>query len=277
MNVTKIISIADVHFPVIKGLDDLKETLSTFINQCKEIVDKEGKDNVRIVIAGDVFHAKLTISPENMIEVNAFFSELDNICKTIVIAGNHDMLMNNSDRIDAITPIFEIGDFKNVIYLDKELGYKSGIYKDDNIVWCLYSSFDEFKSPFENIRKSKDYTYVGLIHGEITGSETAMKYVSENGLNPSIFEKCDFVIAGHIHKFQEIDYKKTKIVYCSSLRQRDFGETISKHGFVLWDLSDKNNYTYQFIETPNPDGGFFKFSINDIEDIENDKEELLNE
>lgn len=271
-----IISIADVHIPVFKGIDDLKEVLTTFIGQCKEIVDREGKDNVRIAILGDLIHNKIAISNENIICVNWFLSELDKICKTIVIAGNHDMLMNNLDRVDSITPIFEIGNFNNVIYLDKEIGYSSGQYIDDNIVWCLYSSFSAFSSPFMGQKKQKDKTYVGLIHGDVNGATTALNHLTENGIDPKLFKGCDFVLAGHIHKFQEIDYKGIKIVYCSSLKQRDFGETITKHGFVLWNLTDTNNYTYEFVETPNTEQGFFKFSINDIEDIENDEEKLLN-
>ena len=34
-------------------------------------------------------------------------------------------------------------------------------------------------------------------------------------------------------------------------------------------------YIY-FSKIPNPNGGFYKFVVNDISDIQNDKEELLN-
>ena len=268
-----IISIADVHIPSFKGIDDVEEVLNNFIAQCKEIVEREGKDSVRIVICGDIVHNKISVTNENLLSVNKFFSELDKICKTIVVAGNHDMLMNNLDRVDSITPLFEIGDFKNIVYLDRELGYSSGQYVDDNVIWCLYSSFSGFSTPFMGQKKQKDKTYVGLVHADVNGATTALKHVTENGIDPKLFKGCDFVIAGHIHKFQEIKYKDIKIVYCSSLKQREFGETVSKHGFVLWDLSDKS---YVFVETPNPEQGFYKFSINDIEDIENDEEVFLN-
>ena len=278
-NITKIIACADIHIPNLKGIDELNSVLSTFIEQCKEIVDKEGKNKVRIVVCGDIFHSKLNITNESIIAVYDFLSQLGKIAKTIVIVGNHDMLMNNTDRIDSLEPIFQIGKLNNVIYLDKELDFKSGCYKDNNVVWCLYSSYDGFNSPDIEAFKTKtktNCTYVGLIHADINGAITPTNYVTEKGLDPDMFENCDFVIAGHIHKFQEIKKNGVKIVYCSSISQKDFGETVSQHGFVLWDISDTDDYNYEYIETPNPDGGFFQFSINDLNDIKNDSEEFLN-
>lgn len=279
MKITKIIAFADVHIPLYNGLQELKDILTTFIKQCTEIVEKEGKDNVRIVCCGDLLHNKITQSNESLLLAYWFLSELGKIAKTIVIAGNHDMLMNNIDRVDSITPVFEISKMKNVIYLDKQFKYKSDCLKDDNVVWCLYSSFEGFNPPDIQAAKTKygdDKTYVGLIHGDVNGAVTATAHVTENGIDPNVFENCDFVIAGHIHKKQEIKKNGVKIVYCSSINQKNFGESITEHGFVLWDISDKDDYTYEYIDVPNPDGGYYKFVINSIDDINNDMEELIN-
>ena len=282
--VTKIIACSDTHIPSLKGIDELKETLTTFIEKCKKIVkDEDGPENVRIVVAGDIFHNKLAITNESILCANWFFSELDKICKTFVVIGNHDFLMNNIGRVDSLSPLFEIGSYNQVYFLDKELEYKSGIYVDDNIAWCLYSSFTGFNTPDINIHKesmeSKDNApeiYVGVIHGDVNGAITTTNRVTENGLDPGIFDGCDFVIAGHIHKRQEIKKNGVRIVYCSSIRQRDMGESINGHGFVLWDVEDPEDIEYKYVDIPNPDGGFYKFVVNDITDIESDKEELLN-
>ena len=161
--------------------------------------------------------------------------------------------------------------------------YKSGIYNDDNIAWCLYSSFTGFNTPDIDVHKksmsaseNKPEIYVGVIHGDVNGAITTTNRVTENGLDPGIFDGCDFVIAGHIHKRQEIKKNGVPIVYCSSIRQRDMGESINGHGFVLWDVEDAEDIEYKYVDIPNPDGGFYKFVVNDISDIENDKEELLN-
>ena len=121
--ITKIISCADIHFPQLKQIDDLKEILTTFLGQCKKIIKKEGAENVRITILGDIFHNKNQITPESMLAVNWFFTELDKLCKTIVIGGNHDFIMNNTGRVDAISPLFQIGTYKQVIFLDKEFDF----------------------------------------------------------------------------------------------------------------------------------------------------------
>lgn len=282
--VTKIIACSDIHIPSLKGIDELKETLTVFIEKCKKIVkDEDGPENVRIVVAGDIFHNKLAITNESILCAHWFFSELDKICKTFIVIGNHDFLMNNTGRVDSLRPLFEIGSYKQVYFLDKELGLQSGIYKDDNIAWCLYSSFTGFNTPDINVHKEAEKgtdnpaeIYVGVIHGDVNGAITTTNRVTENGLDPGIFDGCDFVIAGHIHKRQEIKKNGVRIVYCSSIRQRDMGESINGHGFVVWDIEDAEDIEYKYVDIPNPNGGFYKFVVNDISDIQNDKEELLN-
>ena len=282
--VTKIIACSDIHIPSLKGIDEIKETLTVFIEKCKKIVkDEDGPENVRIVVAGDIFHNKLAITNESILCAHWFFSELDKICKTFIVIGNHDFLMNNTGRVDSLRPLFEIGSYKQVYFLDKELGLQSGIYKDDNIAWCLYSSFTGFNTPDINVHKEAEKgtdnpaeIYVGVIHGDVNGAITTTNRVTENGLDPGIFDGCDFVIAGHIHKRQEIKKNGVRIVYCSSIRQRDMGESINGHGFVVWDIEDAEDIEYKYVDIPNPNGGFYKFVVNDISDIQNDKEELLN-
>lgn len=282
--VTKIIACSDIHIPSLKGIDELKETLTVFIEKCKKIVkDEDGPENVRIVVAGDIFHNKLAITNESILCAHWFFSELDKICKTFIVIGNHDFLMNNTGRVDSLSPLFEIGSYKQVYFLDKELGLQSGIYKDDNIAWCLYSSFTGFNTPDINVHKEAEKgtdnpaeIYVGVIHGDVNGAITTTNRVTENGLDPGIFDGCDFVIAGHIHKRQEIKKNGVRIVYCSSIKQRDMGESINGHGFVVWDTEDAEDIEYKYVDIPNPNGGFYKFVVNDISDIQNDKEELLN-
>jgi DNA repair exonuclease SbcCD nuclease subunit len=191
--------------------------------------------------------------------------------------------MNNTGRVDSLSPLFEIGSYKQVYFLDKELDFQSGVYKDDNIAWCLYSSFTGFNTPEIEVHKEAEKgvdkpaeVYVGVIHGDVNGAVTTTNRVTENGLDPGIFYGCDFVIAGHIHKRQEIKKNGVRVVYCSSIRQRDMGESINGHGFVLWDIEDPEDIEYKYIDIPNPNGGFYKFVVNDISDIKDDKEELLN-
>lgn len=282
--INKIIACSDIHIPNFNGINDLKEILSTFIDKCKKVVKEEDSpENVRIVVAGDIFNNKTSASNEALLCADWFFKELDKICKTYIIIGNHDLLMNNMERVDTLTPLFEIGSYKQVIFLDRVLGNKSGILDDENIAWCLYSSFDGFNTPDIKMhkgemegKKAAPVTYVGLIHGDVNGAITNTNRVTENGLDPTVFEGCDFVIAGHIHKRQEIKKNGVRIVYCSSIKQKDMGESVTGHGFVLWDVEDPEEIEYKYVDIPNPNGGYFKFEVNGIDDLKNNKEELLN-
>lgn len=270
--IKKVIGIADIHIPNVRGIEELKTVIKEFLKQAKQIVEEAGgPEYVRIVVAGDVVDMKLDITNEALLACYWFFQELDNICPTYVIAGNHDMNMFNLSKVDSLTPVFEMADFKQVHFLDRELGYKSGILKDDNIVWCLYSTFSGFEKPaFE---REEGFRYIGLIHGDINGATTALNRVTDNSLSVNLFDGTDFVVAGHIHRRQEIPGNGTTIVYCSSLKQKDFGETISGHGFVLYDTETNK---HEFVDTPNNTGSYIKVSISNIDDILNDKDFILN-
>lgn len=276
--VKKIIACSDIHIRNLKRLDETYDMLSKFIEKCFQFKNENllQPEEMRIVVAGDIFENKITVSNEANLAASWFLNKLSEVCKVIVVAGNHDFLMNNKTRVDSLTPIISIANNENVVYIDNYTNYCSGCYEDDNIFWCLFSSFDDFNKPDIEWVKSecgKDKTYVGLIHADINGAVSHTNRVTENGLDAGIFEGLDFVIAGHIHKHQEIKKNGVKTVYCGSLVQQNFGEGIHGHGYVVWDIE---NCDYELVELDNADYGFYKFTIEKETDIEEDKEILIN-
>lgn len=279
--IKKIIACADIHIRNLRRQKESQIQLRKFLAECQKMADEYGPESVRIVVAGDILHNKLDISGEAYAIASWFLRKLDGIAKTIVIAGNHDMNMGNTNRMDPISAIFEMynysseGVLKQTVYLDKELGYESGCLVDDNVVWCLYSAFDNFSRPnIEEYRISNpDATFVGLYHGEVKSAKTDAGYVSENGKDAGFFDGIDFGILGHIHKRQCIKYNGIPLVYCGSLIQQDHGENLSSHGYVLWDVEKQN---YEEFDIPNENFGFYTFQINGIEDLEDDNEEIVN-
>lgn len=270
-----IISIGDVHVRNYKRMEETSEFLSKFVDYCQDFVGKHSSEEVRIVIAGDLFDQKITVSNESIIYVSWLLRRLNEIATTYVICGNHDYLMNNATRMCSLTPIFTMSNFERCIYLDKELGYTSGIYEDENIAFCLYSTFDDFARPEIELYKEQnpDKILVGLIHGDINGACTDVGRTTEKGLNISHFSDLDFVIAGHIHKRQEIKKKGIKVVYCGSLIQQNMGENLSGHGGVIWNVEEK---TWEPFDLDRGEYGHFKFVIDNVEDIDNDVEKILN-
>ncbi len=277
--VKKIIACSDIHIRNLKRMDETFELLGKFIAKCIKIQadNKFEREEMRIVVAGDLFENKISVSNEANIAASWFLTHLSDICDVIVVCGNHDYLANNKNRVDSITPIVSIAKNERVRYIDSELMFESGYIIDDNIVWCLYSTFDDFNTPdlteFEVDYPDNDFVKVGLIHGDINGAVSDTNRVTDKGLDPNTFLDMDFVIAGHIHKHQEIKKNGVKIVYCSSLIQQNNGESIHGHGYVVWDVE---TCEYEFMELENEKYGFFKFRINDINDIEEDKEVLVN-
>ena len=270
-----IISIGDVHVRNYKRMEETSEFLSKFVDYCQDFVGKHSSEEVRIVISGDLFDQKITVSNESIIYVSWLLRRLNEIATTYVICGNHDYLMNNATRMCSLTPIFTMSNFERCVYLDKELGYTSGIYEDENIAFCLYSTFDDFARPEIELYKEQnpDKILVGLIHGDINGACTDVGRTTEKGLSISHFSDLDFVIAGHIHKRQEIKKKGIKVVYCGSLIQQNMGENLSGHGGVIWNVEKK---TWEPFDLERGEYGHFKFVIDDVEDIDNDAEKILN-
>lgn len=270
-----IIHIADVHIMNYKRLDECQVKLQWFIQECKNFLLDKNKDEVRIVIAGDLVHNKTELSPECYTMAAWFLRQLDKICKTIVIAGNHDINTFNLERLDPLSAIWSMSKFKQVIYLDKQLEYVSDCFVDDNITWCLYSIFDKFAKPYIKEYKIKypNNVNIGLFHGEIKSASTDTSFTSVNGFNASYFEDADFVLMGHLHKRQCIKFEGIPLVYSGSLIQKDFGENLSKHGYLIWNVEEQ---TYKEYDYNDKEYGFYTFKIKEESDIEQNVEEIIN-
>jgi DNA repair exonuclease SbcCD nuclease subunit len=268
--VKKVIHIADVHIRAYKMHKEYKEILQIFLDQIIELSNEYEDGELRIVIAGDLVHQKITISNELMLMGTWFLRECAKVAPTIIIAGNHDLLENNKNRLDSITPMVELLDSDRIQYLKD-----SKCYEDDNIVWCCYSIFEENKPP--NIKSARkkigdDKTYVGLYHAPIMGASTDIGYEFDHGGTLEQFKDCDIVMLGDIHKRQSFKYGDIPIAYPSSIIQQNFGESVSDHGYLIWDI-DSKTFEERNIDT---NYGFYQFKITSLDDLENEAEILTN-
>ena len=131
----KIAHIADVHWRGLSRHEEYRKSFTDFFEQCKEL-----KPDV-IYVGGDIVHSKTQgISPELIDNLSWWFTNLAEIAPTHIILGNHDGLILNKDRQDAITPIVTMLNNDN-LYLYKKSGtYPTGI---PGFNWCVLSCFDE--------------------------------------------------------------------------------------------------------------------------------------
>lgn len=273
-NIKRVIHLADIHIRPYQRLEEYTNKLNDLKENIKGLIDSYDKEEVRIVISGDIVHSKNQISNELIAFVSSWIRELEDFGRVIVISGNHDLVVDNKSRIDTLTAIFTAANFQNSIHLDSYLGYDSGIIVEDNVTWALYSIFTDYKRP--NIEQAKeDYPnniVIGLYHGTVVGATLNNGTVMDSGTSGDEFEGCDFVMAGDIHKRQVIKRGDCEIVYPGSLIQQTFGETVTQHGFAVWDLEKK---TYEFVDLP-LDYELYDFEIKSPEDLDENKEILIN-
>jgi len=267
-----VIQLADVHIRPNIRLGEYAEQLQKFTEKCKEITSNYKKEEIRIIICGDLFHSKLQISNNLIILTSYFLRQLEEIATVLIYAGNHDLLVNNMSRTDTLTALFETANFQNCKFIDAMLDYKSGIIEDDNILWALYSIYDGFSRPNIDEADKTNKKIIGLYHGMVIGATLNNGFVADSGVYGDIFEGCDCVMAGDIHKRQVIKRGDVEIVYSGSLIQQTFGETVSQHGFVVWNIEDM---THTFVDLDS-EYGLYNVEIESIDDIDNDKERLIN-
>jgi len=252
MSLKRIYHIADIH---IRNVKRHKEFRGVFEKMFEEIRQRGTEDSL-IYLAGDIAHAKLEMSPELVKEISWLFTECANHCKTILIAGNHDCNMNNSDRLDVLTPIVEALNLPNFHYLKD-----TQIFWEDKVAFAVFSIFDNK----DNWPKADDWVMmparkkIALFHGPVDHSQTDVGYVvSSRHFTTDMFDGYDLALLGDIHKRQElISPKGCKCVYAGSLVQQNFGETLDKHGFLVWDL---DTLTYEEVDIKN-DYGYYTMDI----------------
>lgn len=193
----RILHLADCHLRINSRHDEYREVFTRLFKMAKDQkVD-------RIVIAGDLVHSKITMSPELISLMEFFLNGLRKVAPVDIIPGNHDLNMSNKDRMDAISPI--INAIKNQKGRLHEINYytETGLYEVPNtdIVYVVWSMIDGKTPIIEN--KNPNKTYIGLFHGSVSGSKLDNDYeLTEADTNVSSFDGCDIVMLGDIHARQ---------------------------------------------------------------------------
>lgn len=234
----KILHIADIHW---RGLSRHQEYVLAFKDLFRQA--EELQPDI-IYVGGDIVHSKTQgISPELIQNLCWWFNGLAKIAPTHVILGNHDGLILNKDRQDAITPIIEALDNPN-IFLYKQ----SGTYEfAPGFEWCVLSCFDE--ENFFKAKPTKDNVSIALYHGAVRGSLTDVDWQLEGESTLDLFKSYDFAMLGDIHKRQFLNKEET-IAYCGSTIQQNFGED-SEKGFLFWDIKSAKDFTCKFYPVEN--------------------------
>ena len=109
--IDKIFHVSDIHIRTLKRHREYREV---FENMQKYIATQSTENSIAVV-TGDIVHSKLDMSPELVQMLVDFFNGFK--IPTIVILGNHDMNLNNMHRIDAVSPILDVINNPNIIFI----------------------------------------------------------------------------------------------------------------------------------------------------------------
>lgn len=235
----KIAHIADIHWRGLQRHDEYTEVFEDFFKKLDDLCPD------LIVVGGDIVHSKTQgITPELVDRLGWWFQRLAN-WPTVVILGNHDGLIHNKSRLDAISPIVAALDHHNIHFLKD-----SGNYTINGVNFANFSCFDE-----ENWHKcspSNDpgQVNIALYHGAVGGSllDTGMPIDGE--VTVDMFRPYDFSLLGDIHRRQFLD-NDTRIAYPGSTVQQNYGEDTEK-GFLFWQIKNRDDYRVNFVKLKNP-------------------------
>jgi len=254
----KIYHIADVHIRNLKRHTEYREVFSHLYGYILSTMD----ENDIIVIAGDIVHAKTDMSPEVVDLTQEFFTRLSDLLPTIVIPGNHDANLNNTSRLDALTPVVNALKLPNLVYLKN-----TGVYKIGNISFTHQSVWDNLPGFPSAIDVQGCDHKIALFHGPVDKIETEHGFSIENkNINVQNFNGYDIALLGDIHKPNNPVQGKDNIKYPGSLIVQNHGEAkYPEHGILVWDLE---TYTSKFITIPN-DYGYVTIDIEDGKIVSN--------
>jgi DNA repair exonuclease SbcCD ATPase subunit/predicted MPP superfamily phosphohydrolase len=276
--VKTIYHISDIHIHLYKRHKEYKEQFQKLYDYLKneklkkELKEYENTDiEMIITITGDILHSKSDLSPECIDITYNFIKSLANIMPVIIIPGNHDLNMNNKNRLDSISPILADLQITHPVYYLQQ----SGVYLYSNLVFMHASIFDYQIIPINIIKKllewkitngngnddiiltdkkKKSLKYIALYHGRVNGCElfngTRLEGELSNNkktITPNDFEGYDIGICGDIHLQQNIT-QSGNVAYAGSFIQQNLGERITGHGVLKWNVKTG---TYKFNEIPN--------------------------
>ena len=256
-HITNIYHLSDLHIQLYKRHNEYQTVFDKVIEYLKQEKHKQNipesqNTNISIIalITGDILHSKSDLSPECVQITYNFLKAISNIMPLVIIPGNHDINMNNRERLDALTPIISDLPKSNPIYYFLE----SGVYQVSNLLFYHASIFDyQIIPPINSIQKSKlesklsskqnqtnQITNIMLYHGRVNGAilfnGLEITEDSNKTVTPSTFSAYDITCLGDIHKHQ---FLTPNIAYAGSVIQQNLGEDVDNHGLIKWDIASK--------------------------------------
>lgn len=188
-----------------------------------------------LVIAGDVFEHKASITPDDILFFHSLMDLLEkNEIRTIIIPGNHDCNLFRY-RKNTISSILVHTNYNNIICVDE-----TQIFPMDNIDFYVFSPSDNESLKIPDRIHENERLRISIIHEMVNGAtfDSNPDKVDGQRFNAEwLSQTFDITLLGDIHKPQFLTDKKN-VAYSGSLVQKHIGEGLN-HGYILWDIGSK--------------------------------------
>jgi DNA repair exonuclease SbcCD nuclease subunit len=191
----------------------------------------KSQDIDEIIIPGDIFHNRSSISVETLTIAREFFNYFKDF--TVYIStGNHDCFKKDSSDINSIKLL---DGWKNIHIFDKE-----PVILETNFNKTI--GFVPWGTELLNFPKCD----IMFAHLEISSFYMNSYKVCEHGFSyKDLFKYSNYIISGHFHKKDHRKFENGEILYLGSPFQHNFGDTLDARGIYVFDLKDNS---FEFIE-----------------------------
>jgi exonuclease SbcC len=225
-----IFHISDIHI-----MDSSYVNLENSFEILIATIVKHGIDNSLLVIAGDIFETKNSLSTDDIHQWKTICGNLEKEkIQTLIMCGNHDYNINSTlsrDNVSLLT-----GRYNNIHCVNKT-GILSGeCFGDARLKFHMFSPIDKLIPRIKNNNGENKYINIAVLHEPIN----CAKYdngetITNSRFNANDLSDYDYVLLGDIHLTQ---FLTNRIAYCGSFVQKNKGEGINK-GYILWDLNQQ--------------------------------------
>jgi DNA repair exonuclease SbcCD nuclease subunit len=233
----KIAILGDTHFGASKSSDRIHDHFEKFY---EFFFDQLHKKNItHLIQEGDLFDIRREVQFNTIYRSNKyFFDKLDAYSiQMFVIAGNHDVLHKNTNRINSINSL--LGDKVNIQVIDMvPQAIPFGDVTIDMYPWINQENLPESLS-FANQSNSK----YAIGHFEFVNFPMHPGTMAETGMNHKDFSRYETVFSGHYHTISQ----KDNILYTGTPCELTWSDCGDPKGF--WIL-DTETGEYEHIKNP---------------------------
>jgi len=286
--IRNIIHLSDIHIRTGNNnqsrYNEYMNVFKNLIISLKKIEDIQNGKSI-IIITGDIFHHKSQIESPGIDLFSYLTKELTNLAPVYIIMGNHDYRQDNIDDSDLLSALIKNSNYSNLHYLDKTGFYiinniLLGLVAINDVLLSgdtsgMVDNLPNFPNPLDIDLSQYNISHkIALYHGIIIDENNHFFKDQNKGIESKWFKNYDFAILGDNHTQQvnninnnkedrtfskninKLDISLSNKInendaiwgYSGSLIQQNFSETISNHGYLLWDL---DNYKVESYDVEN--------------------------